>query len=172
MFTALLFWIAGCASVISKQVRKQVSSDVTFAEVLKDPEHYKDQMIVLSGIIIDVKNTNEETLLEVLQSPAGFRGEPKDIDKSEGRFLALGDRYLDTKTYTKGRSITVAGTVQEKRILPLGKTEYTYPLIRVNEIYLWPIIRRHHPYSYYSYNRYYWWRRSLLHQRRLPRKSR
>ncbi len=125
----------------------------------------------LSGIIIEAKNTKEGTLLKILQSPAGFRGEPKDTDKSEGRFLVQSDSYLDLNIYTKGRSVTVAGQIQGKKVLPLGETEYTYPLIRAKEIYLWPILRRHHPYSYYSFERYYWWRESLLHRCIIPKKS-
>ncbi|MFN3532962.1 MAG: Slp family lipoprotein [Candidatus Brocadia sp.] len=142
---ALLLFTASCAPVISKQVRDQVRPDITFTEVRKDPERYKGQMILLSGIIVEAKNTREGTLLMVLQRPAGFHGKPKDVDETEGRFLALVSHYLDVAVFTKGRAVTIAGEVQGKRILPLDKTEYTYPLIHVKEIYLWPVEK-----SYYS----------------------
>lgn len=167
----VLLLLAGCTPVISRQVREQVRPDITFKEILNAPERYQGQMVILSGIIIDAKNTKEGTLFEILQSPAGFRGKPKDTDKSEGRFLVHNDSYLDLNIYTKGRSVTVAGQIEGKRVLPLGEAEYTYPLIRSKEIYLWPILRRHHPYSYYSFERYYWWRESLLHRCIIPKKS-
>lgn len=166
-----LLLLAGCTPVISRQVMEEVRPDITFKEILNAPEGHKGQVVILSGIIIEAKNTEEGTLLEILQTPAGFRGEPKDIDKSEGRFLVHNDTHLDLNIYTRGRSVTVAGEIQGKRVLPLGKTEYAYPLLHAKEIYLWPIIRRHHPYSYYSYERYYWWRGSLLHRRVIPKRS-
>jgi len=156
---ALLLFMASCAPVISKQVRDQVRPDTTFMAVLNDPERYQGQMIVLSGVIVDAKNTKEGTLLQVLQRPASFRGQPKAVDKTEGRFLSLDSRYLDVYVYATGREVTVAGEVLGKRTLPLDTTEYTYPLIRVKELYLWPVIEKNYydPYPYYYYNNYWWW---------------
>ncbi len=166
LIVALLF-IASCAPVISQQVREQARPDITFKELQNTPEHYKGQVIILSGFIIETKNTKEGTLLEILQAPAGFRGEPKDADRSEGRFLALSDHYLDTSIYKKDRKVTVAGEVQGKRVQPLEKTEYVYPLLHVKEIHLWPVeeVRPYpYPYSYYPFDRYYW-RRDLWYYR-------
>jgi outer membrane lipoprotein len=142
MVIVVLFMV-GCAPVISKQVREQVRPDVTFREVLNDPERYKGQMIILSGIVVETENTKEGTLLQVLQRPAGFRGKPKDVDETGGRFLALDSRYLDVAVFTKGRAVTIAGEVQGKRILPLDETEYIYPLVYVKELYLWQAERRY-----------------------------
>ena len=140
----LLLSLASCAPVISKQIRDQVKPDLTLREVLKDPEHYKGQMVILSGVIIETKNTKEGTLLTVLQRPAGFRGKPKDVDESEGRFLALDSRYLDPTIFEKDRAVTIAGEVQEKRTLRLGETDYVYPLIDIKEVYLWPVEKRYY----------------------------
>lgn len=148
--------MAGCAPVISKQVRDQVRPDITFGEVISNPERYKGQMIILSGIVIETENTREGTLLKVLQCPAGFRGKPRNADETGGRFLALDSRYLDADVFAKGRSVTIAGEIQGKRALPLGEIEYTYPLISVKEIYLWPLEKRY-PDRHYYYD-YWWWR--------------
>ncbi len=147
---------AGCAPVISKQVREQVRPDITFGEVLGNPERYKGQMIIVSGIVIETENTKEGTLLKVLQRPAGFRGKPRNVDETGGRFLALDSRYLDATVFTQGRAVTIAGEIQGKRVLPLGEIEYIYPLISVKEMYLWPI-EKSYPYRHYHYN-YWWWR--------------
>ncbi len=80
----VLLLMTGCTPVISKQVREHVRPDITFTEVLNDPERYKGQMMLLSGVILESQNTPEGTLLKVLQHPAGFRGKPKDTDESEG----------------------------------------------------------------------------------------
>jgi len=140
----LMMSIVSCAHVISKHVREQVRPDTTPAMVLNNPERYKGQLIILSGIIIEIENTKEGTLLKVLQRPEGFRGKPKDVDESVGRFLAIYNGYLDASVYSNGRSITIAGEVQGKRILPLGEIQYTYPVINVKEIYLWPSEKRYY----------------------------
>ena len=48
-------------------------------------------------MIIAAKNQKEGTLIEVLRTPTDMQGRPKDIDRSEGRFLALYDGYLPAR---------------------------------------------------------------------------
>lgn len=156
-FSCFLFLlIAGCAPVISEQIREEARQDITFQEVFNNPEQYQGEIIIVSGIIIEALNTPEGTELKVLQRPGDYLGRPKDVDESEGRFLALEKQYLDVEIYKKGREITIAGKVQGKKTLLLGEIEYTYPFLLVEELYLWPVIRKYdYPYNYYPY-RYYW----------------
>ncbi|MCF6159552.1 MAG: hypothetical protein E3K32_13505 [wastewater metagenome] len=137
----LLLSMIGCAPVISKQVREQVDPAITPEEVLSNPEQYSGEMIILSGEIIETKIDKEDTLIVVLQRPAGFRGRPKDAGTSAGRFLALVDHYLDPFIYRQGREITIGGRIEGTRALPLGETQYVYPVIHVEDLYLWPIER-------------------------------
>ena len=160
-----LFSIAGCAPVISKQLRGQVAKELTLSEVLKAPEAYKGKTVLWSGVIISSVNLKEGTMIEVLQKPADIQGKPKDVDESEGRFLALYTGYLDVAIYNGGRKVTVAGEVQGKKIQRLGEIDYTYPLISAKEIHLWPVEKKdrvyypcpswHYPRWYYPYP--YWW---------------
>ena len=164
MSLVLLIPLTSCAPVISKQIRDQVKPDITFAAVLQNPEQYQGHMVIFSGVIIEATNTKEGTVIKVLQRPDGFRGQPKDTDESEGRFLARDSRYLDVDVYAKGRSVTIAGEVQGKQVLPLGGIEYTYPLIQIKEIYLWPEVKRYYErYPYWYYNDYWWWRSGFLY---------
>ncbi|NIR17244.1 MAG: hypothetical protein GWN86_26345, partial [Desulfobacterales bacterium] len=59
----------GCAPVISKDIRDQVARDLSFKEVLQDPEAYKGKMVLWGGVIIKAENQKEGTLIEVLQKP-------------------------------------------------------------------------------------------------------
>ncbi|MBW2023759.1 MAG: Slp family lipoprotein [Deltaproteobacteria bacterium] len=61
--------LCGCATVVSKQLLTQAQR-IEFDEIIKDPEVYAGKVVVLSGIILDSKNSKEGTLLEVLQVPA------------------------------------------------------------------------------------------------------
>jgi len=56
----------------------------------------------------------------------------------------------------------VAGEVQGKKIQRLGEIDYTYPLISVKEIHLWPVVKKdrvYYPYPcwHYPYWYPYWW---------------
>ena len=153
-----LFSIAGCAPVISKQLREQVSKALTLNVVLEDPGAYKGKTILWSGVIIRSVNLKEGTMIEVLQKPADMQGKPKDVDKSEGRFLALNPGYLDVAIYNGGRKVTIVGEIQGKKVQPLGEIEYIYPLIKVKEIHLWPMEKEQSvycPHPYLHYPRWY-----------------
>jgi outer membrane lipoprotein len=159
----VLFFVNGCAPPISKQLREQVSEELTLKVVLKEPDAYKGKNVLWSGVIINSVNLKEGTMIEVLQKPADMQGKPKDVDESEGRFLALYHGYLDVAIYNEGRKVTVAGEVQGKRIQPLGEIDYTYPLISAREIHLWPVEKEerfYYPYPYWHYPRWngpYWY---------------
>jgi len=159
MITCLLMFFflisAGCVPLISKELRRELSPDITFKDVIKDPDAHKGKTILISGIILGSRNTKEGTQIEILQKPANIDGRPKDVDDSDGRFLALYDGYLDTAIYSSGRDVAVAGEITGKRILPLGEIDYIYPLISIKEIYLFKV-RKKEGFSYYPYP--YWWR--------------
>ena len=160
VFSVLLLSVCGCTSVISEGLRREVSEEITFGQVMENPDAHKGKVIILSGIILDAKNVKEGTLMEILQKPARDNGRPKDDDSTEGRFLGLHPGFLDVAVYGYGREVTIGGEVTGKKSLPLGEIEYTYPVISIKEIYLWPprIRRRpppppyrHYPRSYHPY---------------------
>ncbi|RAM00264.1 hypothetical protein DO021_20080 [Desulfobacter hydrogenophilus] len=134
----VLLCISGCAGIISKNIQNQVEKNLSLKMVLEDTRDYAGKMVLWSGEIINTDNEKQGTMMEIIQKPADINGRPKDVDKSQGRFLALNKTYLDAAIYEKGRKVTVAGRIKEKRTRPLGGIQYTYPLIMVEEIYLWP----------------------------------
>lgn len=151
----LAFIATGCAPVISKGLRAQVDKEIRFEEVIQNPDAYQGKVVLWGGVIIGAKNQKEGTLIEILQKPTGMDGRPKDVDLSAGRFLAIYDGYLDVAIYAQGREVTVAGEIMGKRGLPLGEIEYTYPLLSVKEIHLWPLKSQDMVYPYPCW--YYPW---------------
>jgi outer membrane lipoprotein len=147
----------GCAPVISKQLRDRVDTSLRVAQVRKDPEAYRGKWVMWGGVIVGAKNTKGGTVIEVLNTSINAEGRPKDLDRSEGRFLAQYDGYLDVAVYTEGREITIAGVIHGKRVLPLGEIQYTYPLVLVKEIHLWrrKSDEKVYPYPYWHYP--WWW---------------
>jgi outer membrane lipoprotein len=108
-------------------------------------------------VIIGAKNVKDGTLIEVLQKPTDRPGRPKDVDLSNGRFMALYEGYLDVAIYSRGREVTTCGEVQGKEVLPLGEISYTYPLISIKETHLWRPERKERIFYPYPCWHYPWW---------------
>jgi outer membrane lipoprotein len=135
----LLMAVTGCASPIAKTLRQEAAPGVTFPMVFANPDAYVGDTVVWGGSIIRTVNTREGSRLFVLQTVLGLRDKPGATDTSEGRFIAETDRFLDPLVYAKGRLITVAGRVAGKETMARKKADigYTYPLVKVEQLYLW-----------------------------------
>jgi outer membrane lipoprotein len=163
--------LSGCAHVISKDLREKADTALTFQQVLQDPNAYIDKYALWGGEIIQTINQKDgTTLIEVFQRPLGSGEEPKLTQASDGRFLALAEKYLDPYLFRRGRKVTVAGKILGSKTRPLGETDYRYPLLSGEQVYLWeeyyyPAYYPYYPYSsyypyypYYPYYYYPWWR--------------
>lgn len=133
----LLAALIACAPVISPEVLKAVDQTIAFEQILKNPDIYKGKVILLGGTIIKTINLPNETLIEVVQQPLSRRNMPKDPEASKGRFIIIFKEFKDPAIFSPGRLITVAGEVTGSQIMPLGETNYNYPLLTPKEYYLW-----------------------------------
>jgi outer membrane lipoprotein len=151
----LIFFLSGCAHVISKDLRAKSDPSLTFGQVIKNPDGFKGKMVIWGGEIVETVNQRDgSTQIEVFQKPLGWRGEPRDIATSEGRLLILADKYLDPYIFRSGRKVTVMGEILGEKIKPLGEMDYRYPLLSGKQIHLWPEYASY-PYPYYYYDP--WW---------------
>jgi len=157
MFLLPFLMIAlGCATVISKEIRDEAST-LRMVEVRGDPQAYQGQAVIWAGVIIATTNLKDETVIEILHKPSDLQGKPKDVDLTQGRFLAVSKGYLDAAVYTQGRQVTVAGEITGTRVLLVGEYEYTYPVISMKEIHLWPVEKDVQYYYYPTYRPWYWY---------------
>jgi outer membrane lipoprotein len=147
---------AGCVRAISKDLRAQVDENVSVGHALKNPDPSIQKTVMWGGVIVDAKNLKEGTLFEIVQKPISFEGRPRDVDQSEGRFLALYEGYLDVAIFSSGREVTVAGPLTRLKKKRLGEIEYTYPMVVAKEIYLWSkrTEEKHYYYPYWYGPRY------------------
>lgn len=147
--------LAGCAtSPISKTLRQQARKDVTFERAVKDPDADKGALVIWGGYIVDVVNAPGYTELTVLDAPLEAGDQPGLAENSKGRFLARINRFLDPAVYRKGRKVTVAGKITGQETRPLGKIDYAYPVLDVDELHMWA---RERPYPYDPSFEYGFW---------------
>lgn len=132
-----LVWVAGCAPPFPRELMKKVDPKLSFVQLRNNPERYRGEWVMVGGMIIDVKNTKEGTLIEVLQKPLENNGRPQRTDNTEGRFIASSDQFLDSAVYYAGRDITFIGEVAGLKTLRLGDVEYGYPVITIKDLHLW-----------------------------------
>ncbi|MBC7360178.1 MAG: Slp family lipoprotein [Desulfacinum sp.] len=154
----LALLLGGCAHVVSPDIRRQARWDLAVSEVRKNPDFYRGKVVIWSGRILSGENLAGGTVLEILDLPADRQGKPSDFTRSGGRFLARDKRFLDTALYAPDRLVTVAGTVAGAETRRVGQVPYTYPVLDVLELHLWPeeplVVR-----DPYYYDRYppIWW---------------
>jgi len=135
LFLALA--LVGCAHVISKEILKEADQSISFEELSKDPGRYLGKTILLGGVIVKTENKKYGTLLEIYQTELDTYGAPINTDVSQGRFLAMDKRFLDSEIYRAGRKVTVAGIVNGVESIKLGEIDYPYPYLIIKEIHLW-----------------------------------
>lgn len=161
--------LSGCAHVISRDLRERADLSLRLAAVRENPQAYEGKTVVWGGEVIETFNQKDgTTLLEIFHRPLNWRGEPKEGLSSEGRFLALAERYLDPYLFRKGRKVTVAGEIRGEKRKPLGEMEYRYPLVLAREIHLWefaPPYRYYYPYDPWWWGYPYGWRFHFYYHR-------
>jgi len=98
----------------------------------------EDEQVVWGGIIVASKNLEDRTRLEVLAYPLDRSQRPRTAQSPQGRFIVEHPGYLETADYGPGRSLTVAGVVDEVVDGRIGEAAYRYPRVKPDDLYLWP----------------------------------
>ena len=148
----LLAGLAACAPV-SQEIRREAEASAPFSEIRKNPEKFKGAVVLWGGVIIETVNRQDSTSVRVMQTALDFQGRPTDLDRSEGRFIVVVDRFLDPDIFKKGRELTVGGEIAGSETHPIGEIRYVYPVVRASELKLW---EQRIPYPPYYYDPWYW----------------
>lgn len=131
--------LAGCAtSIVPPALQSQVVPGLDLATVKQNQAAHMDQVVLWGGLVIKTINKKRGTLIEVLQLPLDYQERPKQVHDSQGRFIVSMNGFLDPEIYKHGKEITVVGRVAGVETLPLGEINYTYVLLRGEEVHLWP----------------------------------
>ena len=161
----LLLTVAGCAS----QPRQGDGPSLTLTEARAHPEQVKGRAVRWGGEIASTLNRPDKTRIEIVSRPLDGSGRPRLIDRTEGRFVAYVDGFLDPVVYAKGREITVEGEVAGVEPGRIGDYPYRFMVVRAVSQRLWPrrkpvVLRpipdpypfwRHDPWRY-PYSPWWW----------------
>ncbi len=98
----------------------------------------RGRTVAWGGIIVNARNLQNATQIEVLGYPLDPDNRPDTKAAPLGRFLALHPGYLETADYSPGRQLTVVGDITETREGTVGEARYVYPVVATTRLHLWP----------------------------------
>jgi len=133
----LVLAVAGCAGTPPFDTAR-VTQDLTPSKVIAQPVPHLDKMVIWGGIILDTRNQEDSTQIEVLAYPVNRAQRPSLEESPQGRFIIRHQGYLEPVTYTQGRRLSVLGKISETQMGKVGDSDYLYPVIDSEQLKLWP----------------------------------
>jgi len=123
------------------ELARQIDTSVNFVDLKAAPANYVGRVILAGGVVISAKRTKDQTEIEILQLPTEG-GEPSTTDRlrSEGRFMAVREEFLDPASVPPGTPITVIGVVKGSTTRPLDDSEYIYPVLDIKHLTDWSAV--------------------------------
>lgn len=143
--------LTGCAANIPREISTPPPGNPTVAAVRADAAAFEGTPVRWGGTIAAVENQADETRLEIVERELDRSGQPRQSDRSDGRFIALIDGFVDPALYAEGREITVAGVVDGELTRKIGNYDYTFPRVQADQYLLWPLRREPDPRDYPPY---------------------
>ena len=155
LLTVVIIGLHACAHPISEELRQSIDPDITFPKIIRSTQSYKNEYVILGGMITETRNLPGQTEIEVIQKELNTFGYPNSGDESGGRFIFVKDGFLDPEIFAKGRYITGAGKLEGDRTGKVDKQNYRYPVIEAQQLHLWEE-RTYQPYfGAYPYGGFY-----------------
>lgn len=96
-------------------------------------------MVRWGGEVIRTEPFADHSCIYALSRPLDRMARPQHDKTSMGRFVACKPGFYDPEIFSKGRQITVVGTLDGSVTRKVGDFDYPYPRIDAETIYLWPI---------------------------------
>lgn len=135
---ALLFGLVACATG-PRYDTSQVTTSLTANQVASALSSHSGARVVWGGVIITTRNQPGYTEMEVLSYPLDSAQRPDTRLSEQGRFLVRHSSYLEGVDYAPGRQLTVSGKVETVLEGKVGEAPYTFPLVKSDDVYLWPV---------------------------------
>jgi len=168
--SAVFLVLSGCigSELVPEGMEPQIARDVSFESLKAEPDKFKGRLVVLGGKVLGAKRLKDGTQIEVLQLPLDKADAPiLMLPRSQGRFLAYQEAFLDPATIPEGTAVSMVAEVTGTRTLPLDEVDYTYPTLKVRTLKVWaedhytlywpgPYYLYFYRYPYHPFYPYWW----------------
>lgn len=116
-----------------------VDTKLAPGEAVANIDAARGRRVAWGGTIVNTRNLKDTTEIEVLGFPLDRSAQPDTSAAALHRFLLVRDGYLESADYRPGRLVTAAGAVTGTQRGLVGEAPYIYPVLRADELYLWPL---------------------------------
>lgn len=132
------FLLMAACSHLPETIENPPLYDISYEQAIQNPSNLKNSPIRWGGVIVDVENEQNASLVQILFYPLNGSGRPVIEGANPGRFVIKTAQFLDPAIYTKNTQITVAGTLNGVIERTIGKKNLQLPLVSASTIHLWP----------------------------------
>lgn len=144
-----LLAITACSNV-PKNIQSAPLGDTQVNDVLLNQDVNEGKMVRWGGEIIAVENSNDSSMIQVVQFPLNHYGKPNPTKPSSGRFLARTDAFIDPAVHKEGDLITFSGMASnEIATRKIDEKDLPMPIMDFTDSYKWQ------PYKASGQNFYY-----------------
>ena len=154
---ALLFCglLLSACSTLPHAIEDAPLYDLSYQEAQRNAINVKNAPVRWGGIIVEVENQPDVTLMQVLYYPLDRSARPETEETTPGRFVIQSTEFLDPAIYGKDREITIAGTLIGDIERTIDKKTLRLPLVKATTLHLWPRINPNDP-QFRGFYPYYW----------------
>lgn len=107
-------------------------------EVAETPQRWMDRAVVWGGMIMQVRNYEHHSEIEILAYPLDDRQRPQLEQADQGRFIALLPGYVEAQDFPQGRFLSLIGRITGERRGVIRASVYVWPEVDVDALHLWP----------------------------------
>ena len=132
--------LAACASTPPLPV---VAGSPPPLAIAADVDAYLERGATWGGMIVETRNYERHSEIEVLAFPLDRRLQPDPRAADLGRFVLLRAGFLDPQVYAPGRFLTATGRISGDRRGQLRTAPYVWPELDADALHLWPRDFRH-----------------------------
>jgi outer membrane lipoprotein len=138
LIASLAIFITACSSAPAT-IQHAPRSDIQLKSVSANVEAHIGEAVRWGGKIIEVKNEQNFSQIQLVQFPLNRYGRPVESNESQGRFLVRSKDFLDPEIFTTGSMLTVYGKISEKTTLKVDQKTLTLPVIDIIDSQRWPV---------------------------------
>jgi outer membrane lipoprotein len=137
----LALTLSGCVSVPEAIRGTSPTPQQDLIRVMNAPQLYVGQEARFGGRVVDVKNLQGSTRLEIATVPLDASAAPVLGAASVGRIYADVNQFLDPVDF-RNRLVTVVGPITGTEKGTIGKTPYNYLIVQVNGFKRWRVTQQ------------------------------
>ncbi len=128
----LLPWLTACQTA-----PKALQGDFASLSLGDLPNLETGARVRWAGLLHRVRNERMQTCLVIVALAQKPSGKPRLNSEPQGRFEACVHRFLDPAIYTRGRAITITGTLETIKEEKVGEYPLQVPVVRMDQHLLW-----------------------------------